>query len=702
MKKCFIGMSINKQLYFGILGIYCLFCFLCLLLLFLSSLKLFFHYNDNIKAVFNDLDTNIVSLNSENADIFAQLLFHQGNFETYLFRKYYNIMNNQIGNSLLDTLNEGIEINSSFVFHPLDNDTALCENKKCFFVFNSTKIINQNLKKILYMFIPTIEISLDTYTFAKDNLVIFNKFNFYDNESISYISFPFDKNDTNDNFDSSYPPIYFMRSIVAYIQNRASLIEELNEIKINDLSYKQFFDDNIFTLFVPKGSQIYIDPFYKNGQQTIHFASIFFTKPEKHEEKINMDNFTYASMNIGNYITFDIKPNYLAYLLINFMKVNGNFIFILVNELIFSTSKSICRLNDYTNYTYSDESINKNEYLTAEYLKINELKSGSISDCFSNSEVQDIIQSDINYNYKLKLLYDMFKYNNDRDINNNIKIKILRELSPNKYTTSFLNLKFYYSFSYYFIVFKIYNNINIFINIIDRIIYRQVSYIMLFIFSLWVCIFIYILIKLFLIADRISSPIRKLIKNISLSQSNFIKDELKLEQIYYKEDKDINDLFQLCQKLILGGFKKTINNQKKNKLNVYNNISKVKTNNMAINENQIIIERNQKYNEIFEKREDKQKINNIFKQDIYYKYKSKDFDNKIKNYESKKLKKLSVEKREEFEKIKNKDNEYKMFYYINKEIEGYLPYNNLYKIYYEKFSNKSNKKKRNNYIAFHQ
>ena len=291
-------MSINKQLYFGILGIYCLFCFLCLLLLFLSSLKLFFHYNDNIKAVFNDLDTNIISLNSENADIFAQLLFHQGNFETYLFRKYYNIMNNQIGNSLLDTLNEGIEINSSFVFHPLDNDTALCENKKCFFVFNSTKIINQNLKKILYMFIPTIEISLDTYTFTKDNLVMFNKFNFYDNESISYISFPFDKNDTNDNFDSSYPPIYFMRSIVVYIQNRASLIEELNEIKINDLSYKQFFDDNIFTLFVPKGSQIYIDPFYKNGQQTIHFASIFFTKPEKHEEKINMDNFTYASTNI--------------------------------------------------------------------------------------------------------------------------------------------------------------------------------------------------------------------------------------------------------------------------------------------------------------------------------------------------------------------------------------------------------------------
>ena len=53
MKKCFIGMSINKQLYFGILGICFLFFLLNLLLIFLSSLKLFFHYNDNIKETYN-------------------------------------------------------------------------------------------------------------------------------------------------------------------------------------------------------------------------------------------------------------------------------------------------------------------------------------------------------------------------------------------------------------------------------------------------------------------------------------------------------------------------------------------------------------------------------------------------------------------------------------------------------------------------
>ena len=115
---------------------------------------------------------------------------------------------------------------------------------------------------------------------------------------------------------------------------------------------------------------------------------------------------------------------------------------------------------------------------------------------------------------------------------------------------------------------------------------------------------------------------------------------------------------------------------------------------MAINENQIIIQRNQKYNEIFEKGEDKQNINDTFKQDLYYKYKSKDFDNTIKNYESKRLKRLLLDKKEEIEKLKNKNNEYKMFYYTNKELEGFMPYNNLYKFYYERFSKKANKKKK--------
>ena len=211
---------------------------------------------------------------------------------------------------------------------------------------------------------------------------------------------------------------------------------------------------------------------------------------------------------------------------------------------------------------------------------------------------------------------------------------------------------------------------------------------------LWLIIMGFIFIKLYLVADNISSPIRKLIKNISLSQGNFNNNE-NLEKIYYSEDKDINDLFQLCQKLIIGGFKKRNYNKKQTKLNVYNNISKVKTNNMIINENDIINQRNQKYNEIFEK--DSNLLMNKeenFKEEIYYQYKNEEFDVRIHNYENAKIKRISIDRKEEIENIKNKDSEYKMFYYINKEIEVYLPYNNLYKCYYEEFSKKGNKKKK--------
>ena len=684
-------MSINKQLYFGILGTSFLFCFLCILLILLSSLKLFFHFNDNIKYVYNELDTNIVSLNAEIADIYAQLLFHQGNFETYFYRNYYNNLNEEIGRNLLSTINiDDDEINLKFHFYNISGSENCTNDEKCYFVFGSQ--LNNETKKKLYILIPTIEISLDTYSFNKEDLKIFNKFNFYEKESGAYISYEYHNNsDIDINLNDKIQPFTLMNNIIQYINSSISSIEKLNNIIIQNLTYKEFFDDNIITLFAPKGSQLIFDPYNNYGQQTFHFASILFNNTA-HNIKIDLNDLCFK--NIDNYISFDIKFNYLSYLTLNFIKNNGNFVFLFDKKLSFSASRSICRLNDYTNFSYSDNSIKESLNLTVYYLQINESQFESIDDCLISSEIQEII-NDTENNYKLKVLYDIYKYSDGNDINNHIRMKILRESSPNNYTTSFLNLKFYYSISYYFVVFKIYNNIMILLNMIERLIYRQVAYILLFLFILWVCVFIYVIIKLCLVADRISSPIRKLIKTISLSKANINTEEMKFEQIYYPEDKDINDLFQLCQKLIFGGVKNKINIRKKNKLNVYNNISKVKTNNMAINENLIMIQRNQKYNEIFEKGEDKENIvNDSFKKDLFFKYKNKEFDNKIKNYESKKLKKLPFDKKEEYENIKNKNSEYKMFYYINKEVEEFMPYNNLYKYYIDKFTKKSTKKKK--------
>ena len=66
-----------------------------------------------------------------------------------------------------------------------------------------------------------------------------------------------------------------------------------------------------------------------------------------------------------------------------------------------------------------------------------------------------------------------------------------------------------------------------------------------------------------------------------------------LKNISYKDDSTINDLFILCKKLIIGGFKREgeedFQQKKKIKsINAYNNISLVKTNNMIINESEIM------------------------------------------------------------------------------------------------------------------
>jgi hypothetical protein len=272
---------------------------------------------------------------------------------------------------------------------------------------------------------------------------------------------------------------------------------------------------------------------------------------------------------------------------------------------------------------------------------------------------------------------------------------MLRTLSPNKFMRySFLRLKFYSTFSIYLLVVKVHNNIVVIDQIIDRLTFRAICHITILTFLLWLLIYFIVIFKLYLVADRISSPIRKLIQNISLSQGNFNNNESNLEKIYYKEDKDINDLFQLCQRLILGGFKKKKFSQKKKKLNVYNNVSTIKTNNMIINEDDIAFQRNEKYNEIFEKGNELIKKEDNFKKDIFYKFKNEDFEIKIKNYEMEKTKRISLEKKEELENLKNKDCEYKMFYYINNEIESFLPFNNLYKCYNDQFSKKNNKKKK--------
>jgi hypothetical protein len=644
----------------------------------------------------NDLDTKIVSLNGENGDLFGQLLFNQGKFESFLIRNYIKTISYEFGEEIISIFNINLdEINKHIKFYFDSTDLCNEDGSKCYFIFSEQNHINDSTKRLLYFLLPIIDISLDMYAYNKDNFKIFNKFHFYDKENKAYISYKYNKEDININFANLFTPTLLMNNSINSLINEIPLIESLNNIKIGELTNEQFFKQNIFTIFHEVSVGKFIDPFYKNFQQIVHFGSFLFDKEKFNDnENVSISNIMYS--NLENYLSFDMNLDSLSFFSLNFVQRNGAvLIFLIGYNFAFTASESICRLGDFYNFTYSDYSINNNISFSIKYLGLDKIQLNSINDCFSNSKLIDIISSDNKYNYKLKILTDIYKYNYTNDFNNNIKATILRTLSPNKFMrSSFLKLKFYSSYSIYLLVIKINNNIVVIDQIIDRLTFKAICHITLLTFLLWILIYLIVLIKLCLVAGRISSPIRKLIQNISQSQGNFNNDDSNLEKIYYKEDKDINDLFQLCQRLIIGGFKKKKLARKKNKLNVYNNVSTIKTNNMIINENDIASQRNEKYNEIFEKGNELIKKEDNFKKDIFYKFKNEDFEIKIKNYEIEKTKKISLEKKEELENLKNKDCEYKMFYYINNEIEGFLPFNNLYKCYYDEFSKKNNKKKK--------
>ena len=693
MKKCFIGMSINKQLHFGIFGISFLFGILCLFLIFLSSYKLFSIYNTRIKALFNELDTNIISLNAENADLFGQILFHQGKFESFLIRNYYSNLLYNFGEELVKNINiEETELNKHFKLYTDTSNLCVEENSKCFFIYNNINTIDNFTKKKLYFLIPILDMSLDIRGYNKDNLVIFKKFIFYENNA--YYLYKYNKTNFELNFSQKLSPEKLINNTLTLFINEISLIEELNEIKVNQITNYDFFKKNAFVVSPSFEKKLLIDPLNSRLEQFFQFGSFFFSENNVKDNE-NFDINKINKDNLLNYLSFCLRINDLAYYILNFIQRNGGiFVIIINNDLNSVASKSICNVVNYTNLTYSDYTINNNLTFTLDYLGIDVSQITEINSCFDNKDVQNIINYGKDYDYKTKILANIYHYSYNKDINDDIKVKIIRVLSPNKVIKSFTNLKFLSSNSAYFIVIKIYNNIMIISTLIDRITYKGIIYLILLTFILWAIIYICIFIKLYLVADRISSPIRKLIKNISLSQGSFNNNGTNFEKIYYKEDKDINDLFQLCQRLIIGGFRKKNYIKKQNKMNVYNNISKVKTNNMIINENDIITQRNQKYKEIFERGNESKKKKDKFKDEIYHQYKNNDLELKIKNYEKIKNKNFTSDKKEEIENLKTKDNEYKMFYYINKEIEGYLPYNNLYKCYYEEFSKKVNKKKK--------
>ena len=108
----------------------------------------------------------------------------------------------------------------------------------------------------------------------------------------------------------------------------------------------------------------------------------------------------------------------------------------------YTISKTACRLSNFNNFIYSNESIKNSLNFSIKYLGLNESQLNYVDECFQKEKIIVIITSD-NFDYKLKILTNLYNYSYYRDINNFIRVKILRYYSPDKFIKSLVNVNFF-------------------------------------------------------------------------------------------------------------------------------------------------------------------------------------------------------------------------------------------------------------------
>ena len=432
--------------------------------------------------------------------------------------------------------------------------------------------------------------------------------------------------------------------------------KKIVKIKENDLSFESKifnfkpFDSSSFLIFQPILLHNISDVQYNSLIANI--SNIFYEKMEDLMVIKWSDRFFENLVNdiFGKYKTIlnifsllfspfaTIKENLLKNINYFFDDNNGIFLtktilekfscmYIIKKELV-KTENDFEKLNSF-NITTCNIKFNDD---FEEYLRNNQTE----IDIFERKKVKvDLVQYDIEYIYfysnkdgpqeeKRKINFDLSK-SEDKDTEKNLNsFKIFQGIYP-------LNsLNTFSSFLYNNIIFINFYFTDLYSNFFDMKTIRDICYtyffqiILISSAGLWLILLLIIIIIVLKISHSISDPIDKLIQPVPMNDNSSRELNKYFQNISYTDDSTINELFVLCKKLIVGGFKSEEDykqKKKNNNINSYNNISLVKTNNMIINENEILKgEKNKEINFFEEQNNQKNKykiLNNLATNSIY-------------------------------------------------------------------------------------
>ena len=689
-------MSIKKQISFGLFGMAILTCLNVFVLIFITAIILSSTLYHSIIYALEKMDNNMINIFGHYADYTGTIFMDEGKLEIQIIRFFYkNLDEIAQGINFQNYFNEFtsfVQLNNFFIKNTEINESLYTKCKRtsnCYYlqIFNSGtfSLVEQT---IFTLMIPLLTISMKVKPYDKYAGYLFDEIYFALKEKNLYLSFPFDENKLTNSDYKSYSDIAFSnltttlttkyQKEIFYINNK------LNTISESDCNYDNYvlYNPAIITNFI--GNEPLLTPFYKIENSFPEIGSFSFLKSDFQCGKTTSFNY------LIDYIGGKWERNVINRLSLSLTNRVSN------TESLLSMSWEVCSTLYRLGIFYSDEYNGNKSHLTTEI----ETGNAKFSDCFFNKKAQEFVlktfKHDITSFNQPKFQMTFASYNYSMDINQKIVIKLFKYLSPNNYVRSLSNSTFFCNFSYFFFFFKIQNKILIDENDIYFHFINAVFIILVYSLTVWIVIFIILWIRINSVAKNISYPIQRLIQSISNSDdtntstplaSTAFNNRLSLEEISYKDDKDIDDLFKVCQKLIVGGFQRQEPIKYNNTLHIYNSIAVVKTNNFMINEDLLKSPKDIEENEIFKDQEVEIKNEKKFQKEVYQKFQTESLNQEIQEFIKNKYDILGLNDKKNFNKSNNQD--FNFLFLVNKDMDNDLTRNSLYKIYHEEITLKT-------------
>jgi len=533
-----------------------------------------------------------------------KLTLEENCVETYMLKQYHNL---QFYQTIYDNETQSFPI-GKLIFYAGTNYTPFDKE------FNEEKFDNKTISNIidqiidLFAILPTFNKKLTRdYVLSNFNQkfsnipLITSKYLFEDHSSEPYT------NKDNTKYHLYENNLLFESKIFNFKSIDVSFIQDYPELISND---------TLLIEYIPLIAQFLsyeLNSFKVFKWSDNIFEYLFNIILERYKKSLNIFSVIHSLFSIFKSEIFQ-NYNEFSFIKDEFFHTEGivrEFVCLyIVKQELSKFGSSYGQLNSF-NITLCELSFNEDfeKYLLESPIKINVYERKKIKAEITKYEINYIFfnrTSDGQYIDEERSLHYDKNEEKDQKLAKNLKsYKIYQGMYPldtlNTYSSIFYNnfvsVNFY--FNSYFSNFVDTKNIQ------DMciIFFKQVLYPSLI---LWFFVLLIISIIVFKISHSISDPIDKLIQSVSMSNKSSKELNKYLKNISYKDDSTINDLFVLCKKLIIGGFKKEGEGEAHHKtkfksINAYNNISLVKTNNMIINESEIMKgEKNQGIN-YFEK-----------------------------------------------------------------------------------------------------